>query len=215
MQGDLQTAHIRRPLLQLAQATYAVFEREIPELEGLPPNGFAIIRLLRWHGPKTLKAIAIFLGVPIELASIAVNQMLGGDFVRPSDSTDDGSEPAVELAPQGLETASRIIQAQHERVQRATDCISPEHRALAGRIMEQIAYSLTVDSTGFGIVCAECWAQDVRECLQPESEQRCAFRRAERAQLDPNLSEGVDDAPQFAGPWYNLTDRKQTMKGNA
>ncbi len=202
MQGEHQTAHIRRSLLQLAQVTHAVLEREIPELESLPPNGFATIRLLRWHGPKTLRAIASFLDAPIELAATAVNQLLGGGFVRSSDGSDDGSEPAIELAPAGLQTAQRIIQEQHERLRRATDRIAPEHRALAAQIMEQIAYGLTVDSAGFGIVCAECWAMDVRECVQSQSAQRCAFRRAERAELDPDLSEGVDDAPQFAGRPY-------------
>lgn len=73
---------IWRSLLVLAQATYAVQEREVPEGEGLPANGLAVLRLLRWHGGKTLRAIAAFVGVTTTTRDETIREMVRLRFVR-------------------------------------------------------------------------------------------------------------------------------------
>lgn len=193
MQQD--NAQIRRSLLQLAQATYAVLEREVPEREGLPNNGLAVLRLLRWHEGKTLAAIAAFVGVTTATMDETIREMVRLRFLkRPAESSGENST-VFELAPLGVDTVRRIIAAQHERIERSIARLPKDQQDTVATLLETLAYELVADSAGFGITCAECWALDVRECISAGSGENCAFRKAQRADLDPDLSEGPEDCP--------------------
>ncbi len=184
-----------RSLLQLAQATYAVLEREIPECEGLPTNGLAVLRLLRWHGEKTLPAIAAFVGVPAASMDETIGEMVRSGFIRRPPESSGATPDVFELAPQGVVVAKRIITSQRDRIEQAIARLPDDDHEAAATFLEALAYELAADSAGFGITCAECWALDVRECIKPASDEQCAFRRAQRADLDPDLGEGPDECP--------------------
>lgn len=184
-----------RSLLQLAQATYAVLEKEVPESEGLPANGLPVLRLLRWHGGKTLSAIAAFVGVTPPTMDETMGEMVRLGFARRHSGSSDTVSDVFELAPKGVDAARRIIAAQRARIERSVARLPADQHEIAATLLETLAYELTSDSAGFGITCAECWALDVRECIRPSCAEYCAFRRAQRADLDPDLSEGPDDCP--------------------
>lgn len=184
-----------RSLLQLAQATYAVLEREVPEREGLPANGLAVFRFLRWHGGKTLSAIAAFVGVTTTTMNETLNEMVRLGFVTCHEGSSSTDSDIFELAPQGIETARRIVAAQKERIEQSISRLPEGQHELAARLLETLAYELVAESAGFGITCAECWAFDARECMKVASTEHCAFRRAQRANLDVDLSEGPSDCP--------------------
>ncbi len=186
---------IWRSLLQLAQATYAVLEREIPESEGLPTNGLAVMRLLRWHGTKTLGAIAAFVGVNTVMMDEVLREMVRLRFIRHESESSSGDTEAFELAPLGIEVTRRIILAQRDRIERSVAQLDKDQQEIAATMLEKLAYELVADSAGFGITCAECWALDVRECTSANSSEHCAFRKAQRANLDFDLSEGPGDCP--------------------
>ncbi len=193
MQQD-QT-RIWRSLLQLSQATYAVLEREVPEAEGLPTNGFAVLRLLRWHGEKTLSAIAAFVGLGTSAMRETMYEMVNRGLVRGPVEPNVLDSSVFELAPLGVESARRIFDIQRTRIQRCISRLPEGQLATVATLLETLAYELAADSTGFGITCAECWAMDAQACLQPGAGDHCAFRRAQRADFDPDLGEGPDDCP--------------------
>lgn len=186
---------IWRSLLQLAQATYAVLEREVPESEGLPTNGLPVVRFLRWHGEKTLSAIAAFVGVTTASMDGTLKVMLKMGFVRHATEPSSTDLSLFELAPNGVDAARRIVASQRSRIERAIARLPVDQHAKAAALLETLAYELVADSAGFGITCAECWALDARECVKTDSYDQCAFRKAQRADLDPDLSEGPDDCP--------------------
>ena len=193
MQQD--NTRIWRSLLQLAQATYAVLEREVPESEGLPANGLAVLRLLRWHGEKTLTAIAAFVGVTTATMDETIREMVSLGFVR-RHSGSSGTDSAVfELAPQGVGVARRIVIAQRERIEGSIALLPDDQRETVATLLETLANELVADSTGFGITCAECWGFDARECVKANCAEHCAFLSAQRSDLDPDLGEGPDDCP--------------------
>ncbi len=193
MQQD--NTRIWRSLLQLAQATYAVLEREVPESEGLPTHGVAVLRLLRWHGEKTVSAIAAFVGVTNTTMDETLREMLRLGFIKHRSEASDADSTVVELAPLGVDVARRIVNAQRRRVERSIACLTEDQQETAATLLETLAYDLVSDSPGFGITCSECWALDMRECVKPESGEHCSFRKAQRADLDPILDESPDDCP--------------------
>ncbi len=195
MQQD--NRRIWRSLLQLAQATYAVLEREVPESEGLPTNGLAVLRLLRWHGGKTLRAIAAFVGVTTTTMDETMREMVRLRFVRRHSGSSSTDSAVFELAPQGVDAARRIVIAQRGRIERSIARLPDDQHETAATLLEAMAYELVADSAGFGITCAECWALEVRECMKAGTAEHCAFRKARRANLDPDLSEGPDDCPRW------------------
>lgn len=186
---------IRRSLMQLAQAAYAVLEREVPESEGLPTNGLAVLRLLRWHGEKTLRAIAAFVGVTAVTMDETIREMISLGFVRRHPGSSSTDAVVFELAPQGVNVARSVVATQRERIERSVARLPAEQRETAARLLDTLAYGLVADSAGFGITCAECWAHEARECAKTSSAEYCAFLRAQRADLNPDLSEGPDDCP--------------------
>ncbi len=190
-----ETTQIWRSLLQLAQATYAVLEREIPENEGLPTNGLAVLRLLRWHGEKTLTAIASFVGVSTATMAETVREMVRLEFVEQHPGSSGTKADVFELSPLGVDVTRRIVTTQRDRIERSIARLPKGQHEAAAALLETLAYELVADSAGFGITCAACWALDARECIKPSSAAHCAFRRAQRADLDPDLSEGPDDCP--------------------
>lgn len=189
------TTQIWRSLLQLAQATYAVLEREVPEYEGLPTNGLAVLRLLRWHGGKTLEAISAFVGVTPTTMDETVREMVRLGFINRSSESSLTDSAVYALAPLGVDVARRIVIAQRKRIEKLIACLSDDQQAIAASFLETLAYELVADSAGFGITCAECWALDTRECIKTDAAESCAFRKAQRAQLDPDLSEGPNECP--------------------
>lgn len=184
-----------RSLLQLAQAAYAVLEREVPESEGLPTNGFAVLRFLRWHGEKTLGAIAAFVGVTTATMDETIREMIRLGFIRRHSESSSTGSAVFELAPLGLDATRRIVIAQRERIARSVAQLPEDQHESAATLLETMAYGLVADSTGFGITCAECWAFDARECVKTSIAEHCAFLRAQRADLDPDLGEGPNDCP--------------------
>lgn len=188
---------IWRSLLQLSQATNAVLEREVAETEGLPTDGLAVLRLLRWHGGKTLSAIAAFVGVSTTTMNETMREMVTLGFARFHSGSSGEGRVIFELAPRGLDAARRIVIAQRERVERSIARLPDEQHEAAATLLETLAYELVADSPEFGITCAECWAFDARECVRASLEEHCAFRRARRADLDPDLGEGPDDCPAW------------------
>jgi len=184
-----------RSLLQLAQATYAVLEREIPDCEGLPTNGLAVLRFLRWHGGKTLSAIAIFVGVSTALMEETISEMVRMGFIRGAKESDGETQGVFELAPEGVAVAKRINASQRDRIEQAIARLPGGNLEEASALLAGLAYELVADSTGFGISCAECWALDTQECVKAGAEECCAFRKAQVAELDPDLSQGPDDCP--------------------
>lgn len=90
----------------------------------------------------------------------------------------------------------RIIAVQRDRIERLITRLPDDRQETVAMLLETLAFELVADSAGFGITCAECWALDVRECIGTGSEEHCAFRRAQRADLDPDLGEGPDDCPR-------------------
>jgi DNA-binding MarR family transcriptional regulator len=193
MQQD--TTQAWRSLLQLAQATYAVLEREIPENEGLPANGLAVLRLLRWHGGKTLSAIAAFVGVTTATMDETMREMVRLGFVRRGPETSSEDSPVFELDALGVDVSRRVVVAQRKRIERSLARLPEGQQEAAAAILETLAFDLVADSPGFSITCAECWALDVRECVKSASAEHCAFRLAQRADLDPDLSDGPSDTP--------------------
>lgn len=192
-----ETTRIWRLLLQLAQATEAVLEREIPRNNGLPTHGLPILRLLRWHGPKTATAISAFLEVSIAQAQEALDEMVGVGFIRQTTSNNDEECDTYELAPGGLHAASQTILAQRSHIQHTIEQLSSEYRMAAGDFLDSLVSGLVSDSESFGIDCAECWAFDVRECVKSGTARSCAFRKAHCANLDPDPDEGPDDCPRW------------------
>lgn len=188
-------SRIRRSLLQLAQATYAVLEREVPESEGLPTNGLPVLRLLRWHGGKTSRAIAAFVGVDATTMDETLRAMVQLGFIRHDSGSTSAGLPVFELASHGVEAARRIIVAQRKRIETSFACLPEDQHETVATLLDTLAYELVGDSTGFGITCAECWALDVQECVKTGFDEPCAFRKAQRADLDPDLGQGPDDLP--------------------
>ncbi len=193
-----QNTQVWRSLLQLAQATYAVLEREVPEEAGLPTNGLPVLRLLRWHGGKTRTAIAAFVGMTAATMDETIQEMLRLGFVRVHAGATNNQSDVFELAPRGVDVARRIASAQRERIERSITALSGDQYEAAATLLETMAYNLIADSTGFGITCAECWAFDAHECIKPTSAKHCAFRQAQMAELDPDIFEGPDDCPGVA-----------------
>lgn len=194
---EQDSARMWRATLQLAQAAYAVLEREVPEAEGLPTNGLAVLRLLRWHGGKTTRAIAAFVGVGATTMDETIREMIRLGFVRRMSGSSSTDSAVFELAPQGLHAARRILIAQRERIGRSIAALPEDQHETAAALLETLAYELVADSAGFGITCAECWAFDARECIRASVAEHCAFRRAQRADLDPDLGEAPDDCPSW------------------
>lgn len=188
---------IWRSLLQLGQATYAVLEREVPESEGVPAHGLAVLRLLRWHEGKTLSAIAAFVGVTVATMQETVDEMLRLGLVRHQLESKGMRSVVFELAPQGLDAANRIIAAQRNRIERSVARLPTDQHEMAATILESLSYELVADSAGFAITCAECWAFSARDCVKSSVSRSCAFLRAERSDLDPDLIEGMNDCPSL------------------
>ena len=181
-----------RALLQLGQATYSVLEREIPEVEGLPLHGLPVLRLLRWHGPKTVPAITAYLGLSAEAADDAIGALLAGGYVRHGEAE---GLAVIELDAAGVQTARRIVDAQQARIGQAIHRVPPEHRELLAALLEQLAFGLVSDCAGIAMTCASCWAFDTRECVKHDANVNCAFCQARYTSLDVDLSETATDAP--------------------
>lgn len=106
--------------------------REISlESEGLLTNGLTVLRLLRWHGPKTINAIADFLGVSWENANHTVAAMLAHGAVTQSALSEDEQRATIELAPAGVLVLRKIIVAQRKRVETALERVPHDRRPLA------------------------------------------------------------------------------------
>lgn len=185
------STRVWRALLQLAQATHAVLEREVPERAGLPAGGLAVLQLLRWHGGKTLRAIAAHLDVTPSTIDELLREMVRLGFTRRHAGSNGTDADVFELAPGGVAAARRIVAAQRERVGRSISHLPSDQREAAAALLETLAYELVTASPEFRITCAECWAFDAQECTKPS----CAFRKARRVDLNPDLGEGPDDCP--------------------
>lgn len=187
------STEVWRSLLQLGQAAHTVLEREVPESQGVPTNGLAVLRLLRWHGGKTSTAIAAFVGVTPAAMDVTMREMMRQHFVKRQSTMSNSQSVVFEIAPPGLDVARRIIAIQRDRIDRSLTRLSAEQYELAAQLLETLARDLVVDSVEFAIACAECWAFDARECVTAGREDYCAFRKAHRAVLDPDLSEGPEE----------------------
>lgn len=186
---------ICRSMLQLAQATYTVLEREVPESEGLPGDGLAVLRLLRWLGGKTQRAIAAFVGVPSTMMDETLLEMVRLGLIKQHSGSNSTDSIVFKLAPGGVASMRRIIAAQRKSIERSIAHLSEDQHETIVMLLETMAYELVSNSAGFGITCAECCALDVHECIRMDSNDFCAFRRAQRADFDPDLSEDSDDVP--------------------
>lgn len=195
MQTEKIEARMRQALLQLAHATYSILEREIPESEGLPTEGLAVLRLLRWQGPKTLKAITIFLGVPEDRAREVVNEMVACGAFREREESSASANPTIELAAMGIQIGRTIVDRQRKRAHQALEQLPLEQREAAAGMLEALAFGLVADRTDSGMTCAVCWAYEPSTCAQSPSDSHCAFRKAQRALPDPDLGEGEDEPP--------------------
>lgn len=100
---EQDNTRIWRSLLQLAQATHVVLEREVPESEGLPTNGVAVLQLLHWHGGKTLGAIAAFVGVTTTTMDETIREMIRLGLVRRCSESSSADSAVFELAPLGVD----------------------------------------------------------------------------------------------------------------
>lgn len=189
---DDDTTRLCRALLQLSQATEAIITKETPANEGVPEDGAAILRLLRWHGPKTIDAIANFVRLPIERTTETIGLMVESGFIRNASATDTA---VVELAAEGVAVARRIAVAQRNRVQQAAERLSSQQRETAANLLEELVGGLVGESESFKILCSECWAFDARECIKGSPADDCALVCSDSANLDPNLQEGPEDCP--------------------
>lgn len=184
-----------RALLQLAQATYTAFEREIPEAEGVPAHGLALLRLLRWHGPKTMSAIAAYLNLPADGVVALIDEMHGAGFVRVQDTSEAGGDLVYELDSRGAQVSRQIIITQRSRIEELMRGVSEDELGALVRTLEKVAFGLVSECRGGGMTCAACWAFDTRECLSRGVQEACMFHQAGYTQLDPSSEERADEAP--------------------
>lgn len=193
MQQD--NTRIWRSLLQLDQSLYAVQEREVPESEALPAHGLAVVRLLRWHGKKTLSALAANTGVTSSTMEDTIHELLRLGFIRYRSESDGTDATWVELAPHGVDVTRRIVIEQRRRIERSSAYLPEDQQITAATLLGTLAYDLISDSPGFGVTCSEYWTLDRMECAKPDSVEYGLFRKAQEADLDFILDNGPVDGP--------------------
>jgi DNA-binding MarR family transcriptional regulator len=189
---DLTREHVAvwRSLLQLAQVVSQTLEEDVPGFAGVPPGGQDVLRLLRWHGPKTITAIADSLGIAWRDAEHLMKRLAAAALVRASGG--DGAS-RYDLSDEGLRAVRRIIVVQRERVESVLNTVEPDHREIVATVLVQLASGLIQRSPGFETVCASCWAHDPRECVKPDAEEFCAYRVARRGEHAPGSREGTTE----------------------
>lgn len=192
---SIENHRLWRALLQLGQITEAVFEREIPQQEGLSQNDLTTLRLLRWHGPKTLDVIAQFLMVTHFESTIITDDLIQQGYIKQLEDASDSNKFIVGLTPSGPPIVKKIVEQQQQFVVNALKHLEPELRVKVLDILENLTQGLVAESQEFGISCASCWAHEPGECLLPKASEHCAFLQLHRADLDPDPSEDVDDCP--------------------
>jgi DNA-binding MarR family transcriptional regulator len=184
-----------RSLLELGQAVQNVFEEEIPPQLGLPRFGLGVLRLLRWHGPKTRRVIGEFLGLSDALAAELVEQLIALDAVRLQAPADPPSAGVYEITPQGAELVRQVVDAQRQRAATVCGHLSAREREILLKSIEELTVALLRTSASVQS-CAACWALDTRQCLREDAHRHCAVRIAGRALPAPDLREGPDHCPE-------------------
>lgn len=192
---SVENHRIWRALLQLGQITEAVFEREIPNQEGLSHHGLTTLRLLRWHGPKTLDVIAQFLNITVDEANNITDDLIKQEYAIPLDDVSGRNKFILGLTPSGPQVVKNIVDHQQQYVVNALKHLEPELRVKVVEILEDLTYGLVAGSREFGISCASCWAHEPGECSSPAASDNCAFLNLHRSDLDPDPTEDVDDCP--------------------
>ncbi len=192
---SIENHRLWRALLQLGQITEAVFELEIPQQEGLSQNDLTTLRLLRWHGPKTLNVIAQFLMVTHIESTLITEELIQKGYIKQLEVPSGSNKFIVGLTPSGPPIVKKIVEQQQQFVVNALKHLEPELRVKVLDILENLTQGLVAESQEFGISCASCWAHEPSECLLPKTSEHCAFLQLHRADLDPDPSEGVDDCP--------------------
>lgn len=205
---SVENHRIWRALLQLGQITETVFEREIPNQEGLTQNSLTTLRLLRWHGPKTLEVIAQFLNISVDEAHNISDDLIKHDYVEQIEDNSSSNKFIVGLTSRGPQVVKKIVEQQQQYVVNALKHVEPELRIKVVEVLEDLTHGLVSDSKGFGISCASCWAHEPGECSLPAASENCAFLNLHRSDLDPDPTEDVDDCPS-ACTLHSIT-RKET-----
>ena len=173
-----------RVLLELAQITTVLLEREIPQDLGLPPGGSSILRALRWGGPQSFSALTQLLNVSPETASHDVQAMEQAGWIQPAHPANPLDRDAIELTPEGVCLADRLVDEQQACVQRTFAALGEPHRLQVRAALQQLTEGLVAQSRSFSIVCAQCWAYSPEDCARPDAAACCPFLKTRRAVLD-------------------------------
>lgn len=190
-------ARVWRSLLQIGQVSGVLFEEEIPQIEGVPPNGLALLRMLCWHGPKTPGAIAKFLQISFENTEELIQALHAREFVVRSACADPNEPGTVELAPAGVNALNRIGDGQRHRVAEVLERLPARHGEIVADVLEGLARELATVSSSFGVPCAACWGFEARECVRTDAVEHCGFLQAGRADPDRPTDEAPESCPQW------------------
>lgn len=191
--GEPTTVLIWRALLQLSQGVRNVLESQIPARFRIPAEALGVLRLLRWHGPKTTLAIATFSGTSVELSADLLRRLHEARLIRETQTEFNVSRTdalAWMIAPDGIAALRKVAEAQREHVESVIQRALPAAvtPAQLAELVERLAFEMVASSTGAARQCVTCAAFDPGECLRPgAADEHCALRQAGFMQFDPLL----------------------------